>query len=99
MLRASKLLLVVWIAGCMTAADQRLRDYTNDGVYLFQQGDYRAARESFKAALALQPDDPALYYNVGECYARLGGGAQAEKCYTECLARVPNHTACRFAMA
>jgi len=99
MLRASWLLLVVYVAGCNTAADQRLRDYTNDGVYLFQHGDYRAARESFQAAIALQPDDPNLHYNLGECYARQGGTAQAEKCYTECLARVPNHTACRFAMA
>ena len=75
------------------------RDHNADGVYLFQSGDYRSARESFQAALALQPTDTGLLYNVGQCYDRQGELAKAERYYQECLQRAPNHTECRHALA
>lgn len=89
----------VVLAGCATDNDQRLRDYSSDGLQLFQQGRFQDARESFQAALALKPDDPDLLYNIGQCYERRGANDQAEKCYSDCLARAPDHVPCRFALA
>src|SRR5262249_30898092 len=66
---------------------------------LFQRGDYANARESFQAALALQPEDPALLYNVGRCYARQGDFTKAERCYRACLERSPDHAECRHALS
>jgi Tfp pilus assembly protein PilF len=87
------------LAGCATDQDQRLRDYSGDGLQLFQQGRFQDARESFQAALALKPDDPNLLYNIGQCYDRQGANDQAEKCYVDCLAKAPDNVPCRFALA
>lgn len=86
------------LAGCVTTTEERVHDYNEDGVYLYQKGDYAGARDSFQAALKLQPEDPNVLYNVGECYDRLGDATRAEKFYNECLQRVPNHVACRHSL-
>ncbi len=94
--------LLAWtvcLAGCTGPRDQLVREYDADGVLLFQHGDYRSARESFQAALALKPDDPGLLYNVGQCYDRQGAPDKAEHFYNDCLQRDPNHVACRHSLA
>ena len=91
--------MVLGLAGCSTVAEERFHDYNEDGVQLFQQGNYADARESFQAALALKPEDPAVLYNLGECYAHLGDTAKAERFYQDCLHRAPNHVPCRHALA
>src|SRR5688572_33101956 len=93
------LALAVCLAGCDHTAQERVRDYNADGVYLFQRGDYAAARESFQAALSLEPEDPTLHYNLGECFDRLGQTARAEERYRQCLGLTPNHAECRHALA
>ena len=90
-------LALAW-TGCSTAQEERCRDYTEDGVQLYTEGDYPHARESFEAALALRPEDPALAYDLGACYDRLGDAAKAERAYRECLGRAPNHPPCRHAV-
>jgi tetratricopeptide (TPR) repeat protein len=95
-------LVATWalLAGaCAPTAQERVRDFNDDGVVLFQRGDYAHAREIFQAALALKPGDPSLMYNVGQCHERLGQVAAAENAYNECLVRSPQHTDCRFALA
>jgi Tfp pilus assembly protein PilF len=88
------------LAGCVPwTAPERVRDYNEDGVYLYQRGDYRSASESFKAALTLQPEDPGLLYNLGQCHDHLGQSGRAEHYYNECLLRSRNHAACRQALA
>ncbi|HEV3262517.1 MAG TPA: tetratricopeptide repeat protein [Gemmataceae bacterium] len=91
--------LVFCLGGCASTADERAQVYTQDGVYLFQAGKYAPARESFQAALALTPQDPALLYNLGQCHDRLGDAAQAERLYQECLQRAPGHGPCHHALA
>src|SRR5262245_1740601 len=46
------------LGGCASPVQERVRDYNLDGLHLFQQGDYAAARESFQAALDLEPGNP-----------------------------------------
>jgi tetratricopeptide (TPR) repeat protein len=91
--------MIFGLAGCSTVADERFQAYNEDGVQLYQQGSYFDASESFQAALALKPEDPAVLYNLGECYARLGDDARAERLYHVCLQRVPNHAPCRHSLA
>jgi Tfp pilus assembly protein PilF len=99
MKRAGWLLLgVVCVAGCAGSQGELVRDYNADGVFLFQRGDYRSARESFQAALALKPEDPGLLYNVGRCYDHQGASDKAERFYNDCLQRAPNQSACRHAL-
>jgi tetratricopeptide (TPR) repeat protein len=86
-------------SGCAaTLSEDKVRDYSEDGLYLFQRGKYRDARESFEAALALRPEDPGLLYNIGECHDRLGNAPKAEQCYRQCLQQSPNLAECRHAL-
>jgi tetratricopeptide (TPR) repeat protein len=92
--------LALCLAGCAgTERDDLVQTYNEDGVHLFQHGDYVQARASFQAALALRPEDAALSYNLGQCYDRLGDPASAERAYSECLQRAPNHADGRHALA
>ena len=81
-----------------TDNDQRLRDYNDDGVHLFERGAYKDAAESFQAALALKPADANLLYNLGQCQDRLGQADAAEKTYRECLHQAPGHADCLHAL-
>jgi Tfp pilus assembly protein PilF len=87
------------LVGCVSPAQERARFYNEDGVRLFAKGAYADARDSFRAALDLRPDDAGLLYNVGECYDRMGDAARAESYYQQCLRREPNHPTCRHALA
>jgi Tfp pilus assembly protein PilF len=94
-----ELLFVLFLAGCAYEESERLRNYNQDGLYLFQQGQYAQARESFAVALALKPDDAALLFNIAECYDHQGDTSRAEQYYNACLLRDPNHADCRHALA
>jgi tetratricopeptide (TPR) repeat protein len=73
---------LAWVAGlawavgaCAPTAQDRVRDYTEDGVLLYQKGSFADARDSFEVALRLRPGDADLLYNLGQCYDRLGNAA------------------------
>jgi Flp pilus assembly protein TadD len=93
-LPASMLLLA---AGC-TVVPERVRDYNADGVFLFDHGDFRRARDSFQGALELAPQDNALRYNLAQSCERLGDTDRAEKLYHECLAGEPGNSPARQAL-
>jgi Tfp pilus assembly protein PilF len=86
-------------AGCETPAQERAQPFNEDGVFLFERRDYAAARESFEVALKFQPKDPAILYNLGQCYDRLNNTAKAEQFYQQCLQENANHGPCRHALA
>jgi Flp pilus assembly protein TadD len=79
-------------------AQDRVRDYTQDGLALYRHGNFVDARDTFEAALELQPDDAVLMYDLGQCYDRIGDAAKAEKLYRTCLERAPDLSACRQAL-
>ena len=83
--------------GCTPVSQERMRDYANEGLILYSQGDFPHAGECFQAALALKPTDPALLYNVGHCYDRTDKTQLAEKYYVACLQQDPNFADCRHA--
>jgi len=92
-------LSLLLLAGCADTNQERLQLLSEDGVFLFKKGDYDNARQSFEAALKIQPDDQALMYNVGQCYDRVGNAEKAEKVYKDLLGAYPNHAPCRHALA
>jgi Tfp pilus assembly protein PilF len=90
--------LALCLASCASTEQERVRDYNAAGLVLFQRGEYAAARQTFQAALELQPEDAGLMYNVGQCCDRLGDAAGAERFYTSCLQRSSRHDPCRHAL-
>jgi Tfp pilus assembly protein PilF len=91
--------LAAGLAGCADTGQERLLMLTEDGLFLYGQGDYDKARQSFECALKLKADDPDLIYDVGQCFDRQGAAARAEQYYKDCLGVAPNHAACRHALA
>lgn len=89
---------VLIVAGCAPRVDDRVRLFTEDGVQLFAKGEYREALENFEVALTLNPHDPALHFNVAECYDRLGDAARAEQYYRYALDRTPDNADARLAL-
>ena len=87
------------IAACAPSSQELVRQYNEDGVLLYERGEYGQARQSFESAQKLAPEDAAVLYNLAQCHDRLGDTAQAETLYRECLIRSPNHAACRNSLA
>jgi tetratricopeptide (TPR) repeat protein len=87
------------LSGCVDANQERMQQLHEDGQLLFKKGDYDNARQSFEAALKIQPDDPALLYNIGQCHDRVGDAAKAEKDYKDLIEAYPNHAPGRHALA
>jgi tetratricopeptide (TPR) repeat protein len=92
-------LALIWLGGCAPTAQDRVRDYNEDGLQLYRHGDYGRAAESFEAAITLQPGDATLLYNAGQCYDQASNSAKAESYYNACLQKSPNHAGCRNALA
>lgn len=82
--------LVCGITACGVNRQERVQEFANDGLRLYQCGDYRHARETFEAALALAPGDVTLQYDLAECWDHLGRLDKAEVLYRDCLQRAPN---------
>lgn len=91
--------LALLVASCLPSSQELVVQYNEDGVLLFERGEFDHARQSFEAARRLAPEDQAILYNLGQCHDRLGDAARAEYLYRECLARAANHAACRHALA
>jgi tetratricopeptide (TPR) repeat protein len=93
------LLLLPALPGCLLPADERVQQFSEEGVYLYQRGEYQNARECFEVALQLQPADANLMYNVGQCYDSQGKTDKAVEYYQLCLSRSGNHARCRHSLA
>jgi len=91
--------LALLVASCLPSGQELVVQYNEDGVLLFERGEFDHARQSFEAAQKLAPEDAAILYNLGQCYDRLGDPTKAEHLYRECLFRMPNHAACRHSLA
>jgi tetratricopeptide (TPR) repeat protein len=91
--------LLLAVAACAETGQERLHEYNQDGLVLYQKAQYDHARESFEAALALKPGDANILYNLGRCQEKLGQPSQAEARYNECLRANPDHADCRQALA
>jgi tetratricopeptide (TPR) repeat protein len=89
---------LVLLGGCVSAVGRQTRELTEDGVRLFKAGRYKEASQTFEAALALSPGEPALLYDLGECYERSGNVVRAEQLYNDCIFREPDHPECRHAL-
>lgn len=87
------------LAGCAATQDERVQEFSSDGLQLFARGDYQAARDSFEMALVFSPQDSALLYNIGQCHDRTGDWRRAEQYFLTCLQTNPNQGDARHSLA
>ncbi len=104
-LKAYRLLLagilpcLCMLPGCVNTRQTELQEVIDDGVYLFERGQYDGARQTFLYALEKDPTNADLCYNAGQCYDRLGDWEAADNYYMRCLNLDANHAECRYALA
>jgi len=92
-------ILAMLVASCLPSSQELVTQYNEDGVLLFERGEFDHAKQSFEAAQKLAPEDAAISYNLGQCHDRMGDVAKAELIYRECLTLSANHAACRHSLA
>lgn len=94
--------LIFWfpalLAGCAIQKQDEVRAYSQDGVYLFQMGAYREARQYFLKALEKDPNNPQLIYNRAQAEDALGNIAEAERLYNLALQLDPSLHQARHAL-
>ena len=87
------------LTGCALFAPRQEHDaHAAEGLRLYRSGAYAEARESFRAALALRPEDVDLQYDLARCHEHLKNGPEAEQLYQRVLERAPNHLEARHAL-
>ena len=59
------------------------------GVRYASKEDWRRAARASREAIALEPDQPAAYYNLGDALRRSGHYVEAAKQFLECKERMP----------
>jgi tetratricopeptide (TPR) repeat protein len=92
---------------CLTVAGQPLaarqqedpRRTLERAVELHQSGQLEAAVQEYKNLIALLPDQPILYSNLGAAYAGLGDHAEAIASYRKALELDGGNAAIRFNLA
>lgn len=98
MSRCPAFLALSLLTGCVLTGPDRVQELSADGLHLYRQGAYADARGSFQTALALQPNDPDLLYNLARCHDRLKNAAEADQLYRRVLEYAPNHLEARHAI-
>ncbi len=94
--------LLLSVSGCQMAADGQ----NQQGVRLFQQGQFQPAMEKFQQAIVTDPTNADAYYNMAASMHRMGASkkdkkmlADAEKLYNQCLDIDENHVDCHRGLA
>lgn len=74
----------------LTTIAERPEVYNEIGLNLAELGEFEAAREYFKKALKIKPDDSSIICNIGVCDLNLGETAEAKKAFTLAARINPN---------
>ncbi|MBI2894353.1 MAG: tetratricopeptide repeat protein, partial [Deltaproteobacteria bacterium] len=83
---AASLALCVLLASQALAQDARA--LFQQGIALYERGDFRDALELFERGYAIEPE-PAFLYNIGRCHERLGELDLAVEAYERYLSASP----------
>lgn len=77
------LLLGVSASGSAFAYSTEGAMYYNEGLDLYERGEYGKAIEAFKSAVAIDPDFVDAYYNMASLFEYLKSNQSAIACYTK----------------
>ena len=69
--------------------DDKATELLAKGMQYHSKQDWRRAARAFREAIALRPDEPVLYYNLGHALADSGHYVEAAQWYLEAMERWP----------
>lgn len=80
------LLPVLWLTIAGPASAASVADTVREGREAYARGDYEKALKHFIDAQLAEPDNPELYYNIGNTYYKMGNYEAAREQYGNALA-------------
>ena len=86
-LPAAVMICTLFGPGPALAADMRAQ--AADGLKAYQNQEYQTALDRFLQAQVEDPENPAVLYNIGNTYYKLGDFAQAGRNYEAALGAIP----------
>ena len=92
-----KLLLLVSLFFCFT--DAQTQDFAAQAEPLYRSGQYAQALLNYEQALKNSPNNPYLYYNIGNCYFKMGSKGLATANYYRAFNLLPRDPDIRHNLA
>jgi tetratricopeptide (TPR) repeat protein len=71
-----KIVLLIFLV-CLVGYGKEVVDLLNEGIILLKTGDYKKSIEIFEEARRKSPENPDIYYYIGEAYFRNGDTQKA----------------------
>ena len=92
-----KILLLLALCVGFTAA--KAQDFANQAEPLYRSGQYAQALLNYESALKNSPNNPYLYYNIGNCYFKMGSKGLAAANYYRAFKLLPRDPDIRHNLA
>lgn len=77
------------VAACLFALPAWAQSPLEQGEALYRQGKFSAALSEYETALKNYPNDPFVYYNIGNCYFKMGSRGLAVANYYRAFRLAP----------
>src|SRR5262249_5034087 len=78
--------------------DVDARSLTEGGILAYNRGDYQEAIRLLEQRARMSPEDPNVYYYLGNCYVYSKQTDKAAHMYSSCVREAPTSLAGKFAL-
>ena len=92
-----KLLFLITLCVCFCTV--QAQDFAAQAEPLYRSGQYAQALLNYEQALKISPNNPYLYYNIGNCYFKMGSKGLAAANYYRAFKLLPRNPDIRHNLA
>jgi tetratricopeptide (TPR) repeat protein len=93
-----KIVLLIFLV-CLVGYGKEVVDLLNEGIILLKAGDYKKSIEIFEEARRKSPENPEIYYYIGEAYFRNGDTEKAISNLQKAIEMNPENPSYHYTLA
>jgi len=93
-----KIVLLIFLV-CLVGYGKEVVDLLNEGIILLKTGDYKKSIEIFEEARRKSPENPEIYYYIGEAYFRNGDTQKAISNLQKAIEMNPENPSYHYTLA